>query len=316
MYFCTFDIEMKISDVMKVYTFLVLAVSAILTSCQMHEDLEPVLNHDVLYAAIDDFEPTRTVMDKSNLFWTEGDQIVAFMKSSKGLKYQISASSAGSNSAVFENVSGMNPSPGTRIVHNIAYYPYGSKVAVSKLGDNYIVDAVLPADQIYAPHSFGKDSFPMVAVSDNDHFLFKNVCGAIKLQVTGNHKVASVRIEGKNNEKLSGSAVVAIFPDGSVPSFREFCHAKGAARRREEPVLKELTAKKKVVGLKQTRRAVAEGLAQRVYVALDADPLLTEPLMQLCREAGVCITEVRTMKELGRACAIAVGTAAAAIVAK
>jgi DNA repair exonuclease SbcCD nuclease subunit len=219
MYFCTFDIEMKISDMMKVYTFLVLAVFAILTSCQMHEDLEPVLNHDVLYAAIDDFEQTRTMMDKSNLFWTEGDQIVAFMKSSKGLKYQISASSAGSNSAVFENVSGMNPSPGTRIVHNIAYYPYGSKVAVSKLGDNYIVDAVLPADQIYAPNSFGKDSFPMVAVSDSDHFLFKNVCGAIKLQVTGNHKVASVRIEGKNNEKLSGSAVVAIFPDGSVPSI-------------------------------------------------------------------------------------------------
>ena len=49
---------------------------------------------------------------------------------------------------------------------------------------------------------------------------------------------------------------------------------------------------------------------------MDADPLLTEPLVQLCREAGVCITEVRTMKELGRACAIAVGTAAAAIVAK
>ncbi|MBQ4582324.1 MAG: ribosomal L7Ae/L30e/S12e/Gadd45 family protein [Oscillospiraceae bacterium] len=81
-------------------------------------------------------------------------------------------------------------------------------------------------------------------------------------------------------------------------------------------MLKELTAKKKVVGLKQTRRAVAEGLAERVYLALDADPLLTEPLVQLCREAGVCITEVRTMKELGRACAIAVGTAAAAIVAK
>ena len=81
-------------------------------------------------------------------------------------------------------------------------------------------------------------------------------------------------------------------------------------------MLKELTAKKKVVGLKQTRRAVAEGLAQRVYVALDADPLLTERLMQLCRAAGVCIPKVRTMKALGRACAIAVGTAAAAIVAK
>ena len=81
-------------------------------------------------------------------------------------------------------------------------------------------------------------------------------------------------------------------------------------------MLKELTAKEKVVGLKQTRRALAEGRAEKVYVARDADPALTEPLLQLCRSKGVCAVEVGSMKTLGRACAIAVGTAAAAIVAK
>lgn len=81
-------------------------------------------------------------------------------------------------------------------------------------------------------------------------------------------------------------------------------------------MLEELTAKKKVVGLKQTRRAVAQDCAETVYVARDADPALTEPLLQLCRSKGVSAVEVRSMKELGRACAIAVGTAAAAIVAK
>ena len=98
--------------------------------------------------------------------------------------------------------------------------------------------------------------------------------------------------------------------------FREFCHAKDTVHGREERVLEELTAKKKVVGLKQTRRAVTEGQAEMVYVARDADPALTEPLLQLCRSAGVSAVEVRSMKELGRACAIDVGTAAAAIVAK
>ena len=81
-------------------------------------------------------------------------------------------------------------------------------------------------------------------------------------------------------------------------------------------MLEELTAKKKVVGLKQTRRAVTEGCAERVYVARDADPALTEPLLQICRSRGVHAVEGHSMKELGRACGIQVGTAAAAIVAK
>ena len=98
--------------------------------------------------------------------------------------------------------------------------------------------------------------------------------------------------------------------------FLEFCHARDTVHGREERVLEELTAKKKVVGLKQTRRAVTEGCAEKVYVARDADPALTEPLLQLCRSMGVCAVEVGSMKMLGRACAIAVGTAAAAVVAK
>lgn len=47
-------------------------------------------------------------------------------------------------------------------------------------------------------------------------------------------------------------------------------------------VLEELSAKEKVSGLKQTRRAIAAGRAARVYLACDADPRLTEPLRALC----------------------------------
>ena len=78
----------------------------------------------------------------------------------------------------------------------------------------------------------------------------------------------------------------------------------------------ELTAKEKVVGLKQTRKALVEGRAARVYVARDADPTLTEPLRQLCCDCGVAAVEVRSMKELGQTCGIQIGAAAAAILAK
>ena len=48
------------------------------------------------------------------------------------------------------------------------------------------------------------------------------------------------------------------------------------------------------------------------YLACDADPALTEPLAQLCRQAGIPVEQGITMSRLGQACRIDVGCAAAA----
>lgn len=77
----------------------------------------------------------------------------------------------------------------------------------------------------------------------------------------------------------------------------------------------ELTANGKVVGLKQTRRAILQGSAVGVYLACDADPALTEPLLALCRQHGVAADCSLTMQQLGRACGIAVPASAAAVMA-
>lgn len=52
----------------------------------------------------------------------------------------------------------------------------------------------------------------------------------------------------------------------------------------------ELTAKGKVVGLKQTRRALAQGAAAHVYLACDADPRLTDPLRACARKRPSPVT--------------------------
>lgn len=78
-------------------------------------------------------------------------------------------------------------------------------------------------------------------------------------------------------------------------------------------MLEELKTAKKVVGIKQLRRALADDSAELVFLAKDADPALIEPLMQQCRESGVETVSGVTMAELGKACGIAVGSAAAAI---
>ena len=66
------------------------------------------------------------------------------------------------------------------------------------------------------------------------------------------------------------------------------------------------------VGAKQLRKALTSGKARRVYLARNADPAITEPIMLLCRQYGVSFAWVRSMKELGEAAGIEVGAAAAA----
>ena len=70
---------------------------------------------------------------------------------------------------------------------------------------------------------------------------------------------------------------------------------------------------KTVVGSKQLRKALKAGRASYVYLAENADPAITEPIEEMCRELHIQITWVRTMAELGRECGIEVGAAAAAV---
>ena len=76
----------------------------------------------------------------------------------------------------------------------------------------------------------------------------------------------------------------------------------------------ELTNSAKVVGVKQVRRALNAGRAKRLYLARDADPQLTRPLAEQAGAQGVEAVWLNSMRELGRACGIAVGAAVAAVI--
>lgn len=72
-------------------------------------------------------------------------------------------------------------------------------------------------------------------------------------------------------------------------------------------------AEARAVGANQTAKAVRRGRARLVVVARDADRKVTEPVIRAAQERGVPVAEVDSMRELGRACGIAVGAAAAAV---
>ena len=197
----------------------ILAISAALFSCQKNEIYEPSSSSVDLHATIEDQTFTKTYMDENNnIRWSEGDQIVAFLKTSLGLKYQVSNSSVGKSSAQFNEVSGDDGglNAGTEMQHNVAFYPYSDAVGCLKSGENYALDVILPSEQTYAPESFGNGAMAMVAVSESNNITFRNVLGGMKLQIKGTQKVTSITIQGKNNEKLSGAAVVTAYTDGKT----------------------------------------------------------------------------------------------------
>lgn len=78
-------------------------------------------------------------------------------------------------------------------------------------------------------------------------------------------------------------------------------------------MIKELQSGKSVSGVKQSLRAVRDNMARAVYLARDADPALTAPVRTLCAEKDVPVVDRCTMRELGQAAGIQVGTAAAAL---
>ena len=78
-------------------------------------------------------------------------------------------------------------------------------------------------------------------------------------------------------------------------------------------LIPDLSNQNVVVGAKQLKKAVQHGTVQYVFLAQNADPGLTEPLAILCTDNHIPITWVADMADLGRACGIEVGAAAAAV---
>ena len=78
--------------------------------------------------------------------------------------------------------------------------------------------------------------------------------------------------------------------------------------------LTDLAKYKTVVGAKQLRKALKNGKARSVFLACNADPAITEPIAALCQQNNVDYAWVRSMTDLGHACGIEVGAAAAAAV--
>jgi large subunit ribosomal protein L7A len=72
-------------------------------------------------------------------------------------------------------------------------------------------------------------------------------------------------------------------------------------------------AKQLVIGTKQSKKAIERQQTMLVVLAQDADLMVTHPIQVTCEEKHIAYAYVPSMKELGKASGIQVGTAVVAI---
>lgn len=77
--------------------------------------------------------------------------------------------------------------------------------------------------------------------------------------------------------------------------------------------LDTLKSANRVIGIKQVTKAVKRKAVAMVFIASDADERVTAELKAVCQEYSVLTDEIVGMQEIGKACNIEVGAAAAAI---
>ena len=214
---------------MKKISLFVASALMIMVSCQeIFDESGPELHDSPVFEAdVESFEsPTKTSLAENNMIvWTEGDEINVFRGSTLGYRYRLVEGFSGQSNASFSVVSegGESFSAGTELAANIALYPYAQGVSASATSNGFkLSGVVLPATQAYRTESFGNGSFAMVAVTRNrgDHVLnFRNVLGALKLQLKGMCTVKSITIKGKRGEVLSGEAEIVAGVDVYEPSI-------------------------------------------------------------------------------------------------
>ena len=132
--------------------------------------------------------------------WTKGDQVSVFYFSDANQLWQYNGET-GSRTANLKRVNAGEPTAQT--TYNVVAYPFNEDYFLNTRTG--ALHATLPATQHYLKDSYGVGDNLMVAQSEFTQFSLKNVCGWLKLQLTGNGEVVkSITFKGNDGEQVAG----------------------------------------------------------------------------------------------------------------
>lgn len=204
-------------------SFLALAsLAAIAVGCQVETMPEAPVAESVVYEAVTEaYAPaTKTSMNSDlQVLWSEGDQVGVFSGYMFPDAYAVTEG-AGTTTAKLE-LAAPAQDPGREVAMSgvAAVYPFSDMLMFNNQGDG-VPRFVFYAEQVqkYTEGTFANGSFPMVALTNTNAFAFKNVFGAMKLQLVGTKTVTSVSVSGRNSEPLAGMFQVAVEEDALTVS--------------------------------------------------------------------------------------------------
>ena len=201
----------------RLYYCQLLSVLFLASGCQREEISAPKSYKDVkeIYAVLEDVADvqTRTYLEGTEILWNEGDQIAVCLGNATVNRFSVKSGSEGSAGVVFQKDETYNGEVSdAALSNNIAWYPFSEFTCTSGDSGYTLENIVFPVTQNYVPASFAEGAFPMVAVTKDvaeKEYSFKNVCGAIMIQLKGSGLIRSVSITGNSYEILAGPAAVS-----------------------------------------------------------------------------------------------------------
>ena len=150
-------------------------------------------------------EESRIELKNGKTVWSAGDLLSVFYRSNANEKWQFQGQT-GDRSGAIKRVAKGNEA--THELSNIVIvYPYNANYYINPR--TYNVQATLPAIQTYLADSYGLDGSVMISSSEYKNFSLKNVCGWLKVQLTGNGEaVRYITLKGNNGEQVAGEIYI------------------------------------------------------------------------------------------------------------
>ena len=192
--------------------FVLWGALALLTAACSNEESQEVSFSPLVLTALQEGEATRTSLSGTEVHWSAGDKVAAFVSNVAHTSTATDIVSAKSARFTFSDLA-------ADAVVQYAVYP---AAAAERLVGESVVTVTVPTEQTAVAGSFAEGSAVAIAKGGSSTLGFKNVCGFLAFTIDADG-VQSVHIYA--NEKMTGTAEVN-WNDGNptVSAFGTFAY--------------------------------------------------------------------------------------------